>query len=115
MYFLHDVAVSSIHGIFVLRCLSYDIVITVHDDSDSGKPRERKGRQRRLRKKHHTVESDKEGSFQQHNIVDGKTKAQASESEGEEAFFISSFLKKKSAVKESKIDGPEMYPEKQQR
>ncbi|KAF8018698.1 hypothetical protein BT93_H3560 [Corymbia citriodora subsp. variegata] len=82
----------------------------VHGESDNEKPRERKGK-RRLRKKYHPGESDEKGSFEQNNIVDDKAKAQASESEDEEGFFISSLLKKKHAVKDSKIDGPEEKPQ----
>ncbi|XP_030552004.2 LOW QUALITY PROTEIN: peptidyl-prolyl cis-trans isomerase FKBP43 [Rhodamnia argentea] len=83
----------------------------VHEESDNGKPRERKGRQRRLRKKHHPSDSGKEGSLEQYNIVDDKAKAQASESEDEDSFFTSSLVKKKHAAKDSKIDGPEEKPQ----
>ncbi|KAI3428984.1 Peptidylprolyl isomerase [Psidium guajava] len=83
----------------------------VHEESDNGKPRGRKGRQRRLRKKYHPSESDKEGSLEQHNIVDGEAKAQASESEDEDSFFTSSLLTKKPAAKDSKIDGPQEKPQ----
>ncbi|XP_010056310.2 peptidyl-prolyl cis-trans isomerase FKBP43 isoform X2 [Eucalyptus grandis] len=83
----------------------------VHGESDNEKARERKGRKRRLRKKYHLGESDEKGSFEQNNIVDDKAKAQASESEDEEGFFISSLLKKKDVVKDSKIDGPEEKPQ----
>lgn len=109
LYYLQDVAASSIHDKFVL---SYDIIMAVHEESDNGKSREKKGRQRRLRKKYHPGESDKEGSFEQHNIVDDKAKAEASESEDEESFFRSSLLKKKPAVKDSKIDGTEEKPQR---